>query len=291
MTAVPLAANAALAANDAADAPGARPIGVFDSGIGGLSVLRALRAELPHEHFVYFADSGHAPYGERDEAHVMARTAAIAHTLVHEHGAKALVVACNTATAAAIHLLRERYPGLPVVGVEPALKPAVAATRTGHIGVIATRSTLASAKFGALRAALGERARFRFVPCDGLAHAIEQGDDDTVETLVARYLQEVGRFGGQDGEVDTLVLGCTHYPLVVEVLRRHVGTEVQLVETGPPVALQTRRLLAAAGALATDRATDTPGIAIDDVLWLSSADPAALRAAAARWLPETGPRA
>lgn len=287
--AVPPVATASPAA-DAAGARGARPIGVFDSGIGGLSVLRALRAELPHERFVYFADSGHAPYGERDEAHVMARTAAIAHTLVHEHGAKALVVACNTATAAAIHLLRARYPGLPVVGVEPALKPAVAATRTGHIGVIATRSTLASAKFGALSAALGERGHFSLVPCDGLAHAIEQGDDDAVETLVARYLQAVGRFGEQPGEVDTLVLGCTHYPLVTEVLRRHVGAGVQLVETGPPVALQTRRLLAAAGELAAERPASS-FTAGDDVVWLSSADPATLRAAAARWLPETGLRA
>ena len=127
-----------------------QPIGVFDSGVGGLSVLQALRAELPLERFVYLADSGHAPYGERGDAYVAARTHAISDFLCAQHHIKALVVACNTATAAAIHEARARHPQLPLVGVEPALKPAVAATRTGRIGVMATRGTLASAKFAQL---------------------------------------------------------------------------------------------------------------------------------------------
>ncbi|MDB5843892.1 MAG: glutamate racemase, partial [Polaromonas sp.] len=128
------------------------PIGVFDSGIGGLSVLKALRADMPNEDFVYIADSGHAPYGERDAAHVLARSRAIAQYLVSQN-VKALVMACNTATAAAIALLRAEHPGLALIGVEPALKPAVALSRTGRIGVMATRGTLSSGKFQALLAA------------------------------------------------------------------------------------------------------------------------------------------
>ena len=127
-----------------------QPIGVFDSGVGGLSVLRALRAELPQEHFVYFADSGHAPYGERDTAQVLARARAITTELLERHDIKALVIACNTATAVAIHLIRAEHPGLPIIGVEPALKPAAALTRTRRVGVMATRGTLESAKFAAL---------------------------------------------------------------------------------------------------------------------------------------------
>ena len=135
-----------------------RPIGVFDSGVGGLSVLNALRAELPHERFVYFADTAHAPYGERSEAYVAERTRAVARQLVADHAIKALVVACNTATAAAVHLLRTDHPQLPLVGLEPALKPAVAQSRTRHIAVLATRGTLASRKFDALRASLADQA-------------------------------------------------------------------------------------------------------------------------------------
>ena len=147
-------------------------IGVFDSGIGGLSVLQALRAELPHEHFIYIADSGHAPYGERDVAHVLARSRAIVQYLLSQN-VKALVIACNTATAAAIQLLRAEHPGLVLIGVEPALKPAVALSKTGRIGVMATRSLLSSAKFQALLASQAGHATFVLQPCDGLADAIE----------------------------------------------------------------------------------------------------------------------
>ncbi|MCJ7798723.1 MAG: aspartate/glutamate racemase family protein, partial [Polaromonas sp.] len=162
----------------------AQAIGVFDSGIGGLSVLKALRAELPHEHFIYIADSGHAPYGERDEAHVLARSRAIVQYLVGQD-VKALVMACNTATAAAIHLLRAEHPGLTLIGVEPALKPAMALSRTGRIGVMATRGTLSSAKFTALLAAQAGQADFMLQPCDGLADAIERSVEtgDTSETI------------------------------------------------------------------------------------------------------------
>ena len=133
------------------------PIGVFDSGVGGLSILKALRAELPGEDFVYLADNAHAPYGERVDDYVADRSRAVLRRLIEDHQVKMMVVACNTATAAAIHLLRDEFPQLPLVGVEPALKPAVASSRTRRIGVLATRGTLSSGKFAALHDSLKGR--------------------------------------------------------------------------------------------------------------------------------------
>jgi glutamate racemase len=220
-------------------------IGVFDSGIGGRSVLRALRARLPAEEFTYFADSDNAPYGEREEAFVAGRSLAIAKSLVEKQGAKLVVVACNTATAAAIHLLRDAYPHVPFVGVEPPLKPAAAATRTKQVGVMATRGTLSSEKFSALHASLeGSGVRFILQPCDGLAHAIEQDDSPKVRELCERY---VGAIRSQ-GEVDTLVLGCTHYALVDDVLQAVAGSGVRLVEPGVAVARRVASLLGYAAA-------------------------------------------
>ena len=161
-------------------------IGVFDSGIGGLSVLKALQTEMPYESFVYIADSSHAPYGERDDTYVIDRALAVTKYLV-DRNVKALVVACNTATAAAIDALRSTYPELPIIGVEPALKPAVQLSRTKRIAVMATRGTLASARFAALLAAHSSQARFTLVPCDGLADAIEQSvqASNTTELIAA----------------------------------------------------------------------------------------------------------
>ncbi|VTU28440.1 Glutamate racemase 2 [Variovorax sp. PBL-H6] len=261
--------------------PGAladRPIGVFDSGIGGLSVLNALREALPHERFAYFADTAHAPYGERGDAYVAQRTRTVAGYLRERHGIKALVVACNTATAAAIHELRAEHPAFPVVGVEPALKPAVAASKTGHVAVLATRVTVESRKFEALRASVAGQASFRIVPCDGLAGAIERGDGPGIAVLSERYLRQAGSLGTAPGEIDTLVLGCTHYPFIAAELRRHCGNAVRFIDTGAPVALQTRRLLAQAGQLAV--------LGEGAVALLSSAAPEALDAAAARWLAQ-----
>ena len=263
------------------------PIGVFDSGVGGLSVLRALQAELPHERFVYLADTGHAPYGERGDAFVVARSLAITAWLWRVHGIKALVVACNTATAAAIAALRQQHPGLIVVGVEPALKPAVAVTRTGRIAVFATRGTLASAKFARLLRSLQGQAHFVLQPCDGLADAIERAAaEDSLKAefaiqtraLCARYISAAGPFGMKPGQCDTLVLGCTHYVFAQPVLRERVGPDVRLVETGAPVARHTRRLLQRADQLA-------PLGAIAGLQLLSTGEPSALQAAAARWLP------
>nr|WP_315496095.1 glutamate racemase [uncultured Rhodoferax sp.] len=256
------------------------PIGVFDSGVGGLSVLRALRAELPHEQFVYVADSGNAPYGERDDDHVTTRSHAIADYLLGQHQIKALVVACNTATAAAIKTLRAAYPAIPLVGIEPALKPAAAASQTKTVGVMATRGTLQSEKFQALLASLHGQATFVLQPCDGLAIAIEHNDAIKIEALCAEYTGAMGLFGLNSSAMDTLVLGCTHYPFVESVLRRSIGEQVTLLEGGAPVARQTRRLLDAAGLLAPTVA----GQSVAPTQFLTTGHVEDLRSAAQRWL-------
>ena len=256
------------------------PIGVFDSGVGGLSVLRALRAELPHEQFVYVADSGHAPYGERDDDHVTTRSHAITDYLLGQHQIKALVVACNTATAAAIKTLRAAYPGIPLVGIEPALKPAAAASQTKTVGVMATRGTLQSEKFQALLASLHGQATFVLQPCDGLAIAIERNDATKIEALCAEYTGAMGQFGLNPEAMDTVVLGCTHYPFVEAVLRRSVGTQVAFLEGGAPVARQTRRLLEAAELLAPADATGPKPVTI----FFTTGEVEDLRQATARWL-------
>lgn len=264
------------------------PIGVFDSGIGGLSVLRSLQKALPNERFVYLADSAHAPYGEKNEAFIRQRTHAITDDLLAQHHIKALVVACNTATAATIHELREQHPSLPVVGLEPALKPALALSRTRRIGVMATRSTVASDKFARLLASVQNEAHFEVQACNGLALAIEQStlpDQATaaqaqITHLLQTYTQAMGRFGAAPGQIDTLVLGCTHYVFVEQDLRQLLGPDVQLVSTGEPVARQTQRLLAAAQLLNGPLPAGHPPA----VQLLTTGDLQGLQAAAQRWL-------
>ena len=253
------------------------PIGVFDSGVGGLSVLRALRAQLLQEDFVYLSDAAHAPYGERTDDYVSARALRVADHLITQHGVKALVVACNTATAAAIQVLRARWPTLPIVGIEPALKPAAAASQTKRVGVMATRSTLQSAKFKTLLDSLHGQAEFVLQACDGLAAAIENGDDQTTQALCETYVRAMGDFGRQAGQMDQLVLGCTHYPLVSDVLQSLVGAGVGLLEAGAPVSLQTRRVLSQADLLFAGRAWGATRL-------LSTGTAEALSGNALRWL-------
>lgn len=215
----------------------ARPIGVFDSGVGGLSVLRQIRAALPGEDLHYVADSGNAPYGGKPLQFIEARSLAIA-GFFQEQGVKALVVACNTATAAAIARLRETL-SLPVVGVEPAVKPAVEATRTGVIGVLATSGTLESAKFAGLVERFGSHARVIVQPCPGLVERIEQGDlsGPATRALLERFLAPLLEEGA-----DTVVLGCTHYPFLSPLLRE-MAPQVSLIETGAAVSRQLARKL------------------------------------------------
>ena len=257
-------------------------IGVFDSGVGGLSVLRALLTELPHERFVYLADQGHAPYGEREDRHIVERAAAITRYLTAQHRVKAMVVACNTATAAAIHLMREAHPELPIVGIEPALKPAVALSTTHRIGVMATRGTLQSEKFRTLLEGLSGQAQFVLQPCDGLADAIERDDAIQIGAVCAHCISAMGTFGSQPGQIDSLVLGCTHYPFASDVLESLAGQAVHMLEGGAPVARQTRRVLEQRGWLADSpnaRAARPPHLVIG-----SSGTTAGLQNAAQRWL-------
>jgi len=227
------------------------PVGIFDSGVGGLSVLRHIQAQLPHEHLLYLADTGFAPYGDKPEAIVIDRVLSIADFLLAQ-GAKALVVACNTATVAAVRELRARYPGMPIVGVEPGLKPAAALTRNGQVGVLATERTLNGAKFLQLRDQIHQTsgAEFLLQPCVGLADQIEFGELDSSETsaMLERFIGPLLAAGA-----DTLVLGCTHYPLVrasIERLLKDAGrADVALVDTGDAVARQLARLLEADGLL------------------------------------------
>jgi len=230
------------------------PVGIFDSGLGGLSILRHIRAQLPHEHLLYVADTGFAPYGDKSEEVVAARSLAIARFLVGKK-AKALVVACNTATIAAVKLLRERFPDMPIVGVEPGLKPAASTSRSGRIGVMATERALAGAKFLQLRdqvsAATG--ATFLLQPCRGLVDQIELGDAEATTQLLRHYVTPL-----LDQGADTLVLGCTHYPLVrasiEDVIAQAGAQDIALVDTGDAVARQLVRLLDAGGLLRRDAA-------------------------------------
>lgn len=254
----------------------AQSIGVFDSGIGGLSILRALRELLPHENMVYMADTGHAPYGEKGDAFVIERTDRIARHLI-EQGIKILVVACNTATAAAVHHLRRQWPNLPIVGVEPGLKPAAQRTATGRIAVMATRGTLQSAKFKQLVDTLPKTVQVHCQPCDGLAGAIERLELQAIPPLLDRYLQACGPFGPQSEHTDTLVLGCTHYPLVMNEIARRVGSDVVVLDTAQPVARQTQRLLELHQLL---NPAQTPG----HIQWLTSGPPSLLKQAVEHWL-------
>lgn len=231
--------------NAAALFPPTAPIGIFDSGLGGLSVLRHVRSQLPHEDLLYVADGGFAPYGGRPEVEIVERTLAIA-AFLRAQQAKAIVVACNTATTAAIAALREACPGLPVVGVEPGLKPAAAHTRSGVVGLLATAATAASARVGALQVALAAQTGVRIVSqgCPGLADQVEKGELHSRATarLLRGYLAPLLEAGA-----DVLVLGCTHYPflspLITEVCADLGKPDIVVLETGAPVARQLQRVL------------------------------------------------
>lgn len=264
------------------------PIGVFDSGIGGLSVLQALRAELPGESFVYLADAAHAPYGPRSADDIRQRSLAITEALRRGCGVKALVVACNTATAAAIEALRLAHPDLPLVGVEPALKPAAERSRCRRVGVLVTEGTARSPRFAALLARQRADVGFDVVACEGLAAAIDAQDTTKIEALSDRFTLGLRQKSEKTAGVDTVVLGCTHYPLVRDVLGRLLGPGVELIDTGAPVARHTRTQLQARGLLrplaAEDAQTREAHPGSGRLRLLSTGDPAPLADAARRWL-------
>ena len=227
--------------------PQHKPIGVFDSGVGGLSVLQAARLELPHEQFLYVADSGCAPYGDRSADFVVERAITITEFLVAQ-GAKAIVVACNTATAIAVASLRSRFT-LPIVAIEPAVKPAASRTRSRVVGVLATTGTLSSPNMGKLLASYGSDVEFVIQPCPGLADQVEKGELGSEETraLVKRYVRPIIDKGG-----DIVVLGCTHYPFLRPLIQEVVGPAVDVIDPATPVARELRRRLESAGLLTDD---------------------------------------
>lgn len=214
------------------------PIGVFDSGVGGISVLKHIHTLLPNEDLMYVADSKFAPYGNKTPEFIQERALWITDFLIGK-GAKALVVACNTATAAAVDLLRQKYH-LPIIGMEPAVKPAAAASKTGVIGVLATSGTLKSAQFAALLDHYGQQVEVVTQACHGLVECVERGELDSTATqdLLASYVQPLIAAGA-----DTIVLGCTHYPFVRTLIENLVGNDVVLIDTGAAVAKELKRRL------------------------------------------------
>lgn len=226
------------------------PIGVFDSGIGGFSVLRALRLELPRESLLFLADQAHVPYGSRSLEQVRAFSKNITRFLLGQD-AKIIVVACNTASAAALHELRRTFPEIPFVGMEPAVKPAAEHTRSGAVGVLATPATFQGALYASVVERFARGVRVLTDTCPGLVEQIEAGHIYSSQThnILEKALRPM-----LAQNIDMVVLGCTHYPLVIPVIQEIVGPGVRVIDPAPAVARQTRRLLEARQLLNPDSA-------------------------------------
>ena len=214
-------------------------LGIFDSGSGGLSVYRELVKVLPRERFIYYSDNAHCPYGEKTALYIQERARFITDFLLGK-GADIIVVACNTATAAAISMLREEYPSVPFVGMEPAVKPAALGTRTGVIGVLATAGTLKGSKYLNTRGRFEDNVRIAEHVGQGFVELVEAGilDGPEAEATVRASLQPL-----LDEGADVVVLGCTHYPFLRPVIERIAGPGVQVIDPAPAVARQAQRLL------------------------------------------------
>lgn len=225
-----------------------QPIGIFDSGVGGISVLKHIHALLPHEDLVYLADSQYAPYGNKTAQEITQRCLILSDDLLQKN-VKAIVVACNTATAAVIDQLRETFD-IPIIGMEPAVKPAAEASKNGVIGVLATVGTLKSAQFAALLESYGRNVKVVTQACVGLVECIERGELDTPETkaLIRQYTSPLLAEGA-----DTIVLGCTHYPFLRPLVKEIVGTDVAIIDTGAAVARQLERQLKQKNLLSTSK--------------------------------------
>jgi glutamate racemase len=236
----------------------ANAIGVMDSGVGGLSVLKHIHRRMPQENLIYFADSQYAPYGDKTPKQIEDRVFAIAKFLL-THGAKALVIACNTATAISAQKLRDKYAflDLPIIAMEPAVKPASAATKTGVVGVLATVGTLQSAQFAALLDSYGKDIQVVTQGCVGLVECVERGEltAESTKALLTQYTQPL-----LDQGADTIVLGCTHYPFVKPLIQAIVGDEIQIIDTGEAVAKHLQNTLQAQSL--ENISTDQPQITV-----------------------------
>ncbi|MCD7709477.1 MAG: glutamate racemase [Clostridiales bacterium] len=230
------------------------PIAVFDSGVGGVSVLRELIKIMPGEDYLYFGDSANAPYGIKNLDVVRELTCAHAAALF-ERGAKGLVVACNTATSAAVRVLREMYPDVPIVGIEPAVKPAVLSGDHPRVLVMATPMTIREEKFKDLVSRYADKGEIIPLPCPGLMDFIERGDLDGDDLI--RYLMEL-LCDFRDGKVDAAVLGCTHYPFAKTPIQVLLGEGVKIFDGGEGTAREMHRRLSEAGLLRPDSSLNAP---------------------------------
>ena len=222
------------------------PIGVLDSGLGGISVLRALRQTLPAEDFVYCADCGNAPWGDRTQEFILGRVRAMIHFMVREKNVKAVVLACNTATAVAAETMRKEFK-IPVIGTEPAIKPAVKATKTGHVAVIATTRTITSDRYESLVKRFANGVKITSLATPGLMDCVERGEFETPRTLqlLHRYLDPLFK-----EKIDTLVLGCTHYPFLENAIRKIAPYPILIIDPSLAIAKVTMDRVAALNALA-----------------------------------------
>lgn len=221
------------------------PIGVFDSGVGGLSVLREIQALMPNENIIYFGDQGHVPYGPRPMEQIQDFSEGITRFLLAQKS-KIIVVACNTASAAALTYLRQTFPDVQFVGMEPAVKPAAEKTQTGKVGVLATPATFQGALYASVVERFANGVELFQNTCNGLVQQIEMGDLDGVET---RRILEDALHPMLEKNIDTVVLGCTHYPFVIPLIEKIVGEHVRVIDPAPAVAKQVKRLLETGGTL------------------------------------------
>lgn len=238
MSSMPAPANEATSAAD-------RPVGVFDSGVGGLSVWREIVRALPSEATCYLADQAHVPYGPRDERELRHFCEAIGRFLI-DSGCKAIVVACNTASAAALRHLRDTFPHVPILGMEPAVKPAALLSKSGVVGIMATPATFAGRLFRATAGRHAAHVTLVNQVCDGLAESVERGEIDgpAAEALLRRFIAPMLAAGA-----DTIVLACTHYPFAMDAIRRIAGPDVTVIDPAPAVARHLGAVLGAGGLL------------------------------------------
>jgi glutamate racemase len=253
------------------------PIGIFDSGVGGISVLRAIREQMPEEAVIYFGDQGHIPYGPRPMEQIRNFSEAITNFLL-EHNAKIVVVACNTASAAALKYLRERFPSVQFVGMEPAIKPAAEHTQTGKVGVLATPATFQGALYASVVERFANGAELFQDTCPGLVQQIEQGNLNGEGT---RRILEDALLPMLEKNIDTVVLGCTHYPFVIPLIQQIVGDSIRVIDPAPAVVKQIRRLL-------EERGMKYQSELKGDIKFYTSGNPDALKSLLPMLLGESG---